>query len=139
MKRSARQGHWVYGVLILTLLLGSVPLQLLPVAAAAARPIGPTTRATAALSAMTPSSHTPASGESFGTPTSTPSKWQPHQQPDGVTPAVSFPAQTISSAGPLTQIVLGNDLSCQVAYARDGGFEFFPALAPGDCGTFLVV
>ena len=47
------------------------------------------------------------------------------------------PAIDIHSAGPLSDIYIGNDLSCQV---RSGGFsstEFFPnASGPGDCGTF---
>ena len=47
------------------------------------------------------------------------------------------PAVDIHSAGPLSDIYIGNDLSCQV---RSGGFsstEFFPnASGPGDCGTF---
>ena len=44
----------------------------------------------------------------------------------------------IHSAGPLSDIYIGNDLGCQV---REGGFsstEFFPnAAGPGDCGTFV--
>ena len=48
------------------------------------------------------------------------------------------PATDIQSAGPLTDIYIGNDLSCQV---RNGGFsstEYFPnANGSGDCGTFL--
>ena len=48
------------------------------------------------------------------------------------------PAIDIHSAGPLSDIYIGNDLSCQV---RSGGFsstEFFPnASGPGDCGTFF--
>ena len=47
------------------------------------------------------------------------------------------PSIDIHSAGPLSDIYIGNDLSCQV---RSGGFsstEFFPnATGPGDCGTF---
>ncbi len=54
--------------------------------------------------------------------------------------AASTPFVDIHSAGPLTDIYIGNDLSCQV---RSGGFsstEFFPnASGPGDCGTFLFV
>ncbi|MGZ4236851.1 MAG: hypothetical protein ACXVHC_00450 [Frankiaceae bacterium] len=50
------------------------------------------------------------------------------------------PAIDIHSAGPLSDIYIGNDLSCQV---RSGGFsstEFFPnASGPGDCGTFLFI
>ena len=50
----------------------------------------------------------------------------------------STPFTDIHSAGPLSDIYIGNDLGCQV---REGGFsstEFFPnAAGPGDCGTFL--
>ncbi len=52
--------------------------------------------------------------------------------------AASTPFTDIHSAGPLSDIYIGNDLGCQV---RSGGFsstEFFPnAAGPGDCGTFL--
>ena len=60
-----------------------------------------------------------------------------------VVPAASAaptPFTDIHSAGPLSDIYIGNDLSCQV---RSGGFsstEFFPnAAGPGDCGTFLFI
>ncbi len=50
------------------------------------------------------------------------------------------PSIDIHSSGPLSDIYIGNDLSCQV---RSGGFsstEFFPnASGPGDCGTFLFI
>ncbi len=50
------------------------------------------------------------------------------------------PYLDIHSAGPLSDIYIGNDLGCQV---REGGFsstEFFPnAAGPGDCGTFLSI
>ena len=50
----------------------------------------------------------------------------------------STPFTDIHSAGPLSDIYIGNDLGCQV---REGGFsstEYFPNVAgPGDCGTFL--
>ena len=50
------------------------------------------------------------------------------------------PFTDIHSAGPLSDIYIGNDLSCQV---QNGGFsstEFFPnAPGPGDCGTFFFV
>ena len=50
------------------------------------------------------------------------------------------PSVNINSAGPLTDIWVGNDLSCQIAHAGDGSFEFYPSdVAPGDCGTFLSV
>ena len=52
--------------------------------------------------------------------------------------AASTPFVDIHSAGPLTDIYIGNDLSCQV---RSGGFsstEFFPnASGPRSCGTFV--
>ena len=52
--------------------------------------------------------------------------------------AAPTPFVDIHSAGPLSDIYIGNDLGCQV---RSGGFsstEFFPnAAGPGDCGTFL--
>ena len=52
----------------------------------------------------------------------------------------STPFVDIHSAGPLSDIYIGNDLSCQV---RGGGFsstEYFPNSAgPGDCGTFLFI
>ncbi|HEX2084228.1 MAG TPA: hypothetical protein VHF89_00975 [Solirubrobacteraceae bacterium] len=41
-------------------------------------------------------------------------------------------------SGPLTRIILGNELSCQVAYSGDAAFELYPSGAtPGDCGTFV--
>jgi hypothetical protein len=49
-------------------------------------------------------------------------------------------AAVISSSGPLTNITIGADLSCQVAYAGDPAFEFYPSTsAPADCGTLLAV
>ena len=52
--------------------------------------------------------------------------------------AASTPFTDIHSAGPLSDIYIGNDLGCQV---RSGGFsttEYSPnASGPGDCGTFL--
>lgn len=51
----------------------------------------------------------------------------------------AVPFVDITSPGPLTAVTLGNELSCQVAYAGDVRFELFPSSAkPGDCGTFLV-
>ena len=51
--------------------------------------------------------------------------------------AVPF-KEIVSSAGPLTNIALGDELSCQVAYRGDARFELFPSAAkPGDCGTFV--
>jgi hypothetical protein len=41
-------------------------------------------------------------------------------------------------AGPLTQVSIGADLSCQVQHTGDTSLEFFPpAASPGDCGTFV--
>jgi hypothetical protein len=52
----------------------------------------------------------------------------------------AVPYKEIASAGPLTSVVLGNELSCQVAYRGDTRFELFPSGArPGDCGTFVAL
>jgi hypothetical protein len=56
--------------------------------------------------------------------------------------AYATPETDITSAGPLTDIGLGNELSCQVSHAGDTSFEFFPTnfppnVTPGDCGTFF--
>src|SRR5439155_2564536 len=52
--------------------------------------------------------------------------------------ATPFP--DISSAGPLTHVYLGNELSCQVAHSGDADLELYPPdTIPGDCGSFLVV
>lgn len=52
----------------------------------------------------------------------------------------STPFVDVHSSGPLSDIYIGNDLSCQV---RNGGFsstEFFPNVGgPSDCGTFVSV
>lgn len=41
-------------------------------------------------------------------------------------------------AGPLTQVSIGVDLSCQVQHTGDSLLEFFSSSAtPGDCGTFV--
>jgi hypothetical protein len=46
----------------------------------------------------------------------------------------------IASAGPLTSVALGDELSCQVAHAGDARLELYPAaVKPGDCGTLLFV
>lgn len=53
--------------------------------------------------------------------------------------------QTISSSGPLTRIILGDDLDCQAQYAGQADGAFYPAAsltanpATGDCGTFVSV
>ncbi|HEV7805271.1 MAG TPA: hypothetical protein VGO80_05615 [Solirubrobacteraceae bacterium] len=52
----------------------------------------------------------------------------------------AVPSQEITSAGPLTSVALGDELSCQVAYSGDARFELFPSsVKPGDCGTFVFV
>jgi uncharacterized repeat protein (TIGR01451 family) len=52
----------------------------------------------------------------------------------------TVPFQDISSGGPLTDIFIGNELSCQVAHAGDDVYELYgPTEAPADCGTFLAV
>ena len=48
------------------------------------------------------------------------------------------PSIDIHSAGPLSDIYIGNDLSCQVRSGAFSSTEFFPnASGPGDCGTFF--
>jgi hypothetical protein len=48
--------------------------------------------------------------------------------------------QVITSAGPLSQIFITDDLACQVAYAGDPAFEFFPSGSEvGNCGTYVSV
>ncbi len=56
------------------------------------------------------------------------------------TPAVT-PFMDIASAGPLTHVWLGNELSCQVQHVADGTtHEFYPpGVIPGDCGTFIAM
>ena len=46
----------------------------------------------------------------------------------------------ITSPGPLNQIFISDTLSCQVAYAGDELFEFYPADSEeGDCGTWVAL
>jgi hypothetical protein len=46
----------------------------------------------------------------------------------------------ITSPGPLSQIFISDTLACQVAYAGDEGFEFFPSTSEeGDCGTWVAL
>jgi hypothetical protein len=46
----------------------------------------------------------------------------------------------IASAGPLTHIFIGNNLSCQVAHTGDADYEMFPpGSQQGSCGTFVLV
>ena len=60
-----------------------------------------------------------------------------------VAPAVALaatPSEDIHSAGPLSDIWIGNELSCQVAHTGNAASEFYPANAGvGDCGTFVAV
>jgi hypothetical protein len=52
----------------------------------------------------------------------------------------AVPFKDISSPGPLQNIYVGDELSCQVRYRGDTSLQFFPPSAtPGDCGTFLAV
>jgi hypothetical protein len=54
--------------------------------------------------------------------------------------SANVPFQHISSPGPVSDIYLGNDLSCQVKLTQDLVFSYYPpAVAPGDCGTFAQV
>ncbi|HEX8123786.1 MAG TPA: hypothetical protein VF549_21225 [Solirubrobacteraceae bacterium] len=40
--------------------------------------------------------------------------------------------------GPLTRVVVGNELSCQVGHSGDASAELYPPTAtPGDCGTLI--
>jgi hypothetical protein len=47
-------------------------------------------------------------------------------------------AQTVQPSGPLTEIALGDDLTCQVAYQGQRQF-YSPNYAPASCGTFVSV
>src|SRR6266436_5563770 len=51
------------------------------------------------------------------------------------------PFMDIASAGPLTHVWLGNELSCQVQHVTDGTtHEFYPpGTIPGDSGTFIAM
>ncbi len=64
----------------------------------------------------------------------------------GATWCLATPSADISSAGPLTHVWVGNDLSCQAQHVFDTpNYEFYPAGAdagnssPGDYGTFLAM
>jgi uncharacterized repeat protein (TIGR01451 family) len=59
----------------------------------------------------------------------------------GATWCLATPAADISSAGPLTHVWVGNDLSCQAQHISDGTtHEFFPSdVTPGDYGTFIAM
>ena len=52
----------------------------------------------------------------------------------------AVPTQDISSAGPLTHVWVGNDLSCQVARAGDAHYSLYPfGSFPASCGTLVSV
>jgi uncharacterized repeat protein (TIGR01451 family) len=54
--------------------------------------------------------------------------------------SANVPYRDIYSDGPLTDIFVGNELSCQVAHTGDSYYELYPpTVAPGDCGTFLSI
>src|SRR5690349_11013997 len=58
---------------------------------------------------------------------------------DGVASA-SLSNTTISSAGPLNNIYLSNQLNCQVDHVGDDLHEFFdPEEVPGACGTLIAI
>ncbi len=49
-------------------------------------------------------------------------------------------ATAIHSAGPLTNIFIGNELNCQVEHTGDTGYEFYDAGSElGACGTLLAI
>src|SRR6266478_3415956 len=59
----------------------------------------------------------------------------------GATWCLATPVADISSAGPLTHVWVGNDLSCQAQHIFDGTtHEFYPSdVTPGDYGTFIAM
>ena len=63
----------------------------------------------------------------------------------GATWCLATQSADISSAGPLTHVWVGNDLSCQAQHMFDApNYEFYPAggdlnLKPGDYGTFIAM
>jgi hypothetical protein len=47
-------------------------------------------------------------------------------------------AEIATPSGPLTRVIVGNELGCQVAYSGDAAFELYPSsTTPGDCGTLI--
>lgn len=52
--------------------------------------------------------------------------------------AAAAAAADISSTGPLTGIIISNDLACQVSHSGDVAFELYGG-ENGSCGTFLAV
>lgn len=56
------------------------------------------------------------------------------------TALAAAPAAEITSAGPLTRIIVSSELNCQVAHEDDSFFEFYPPTSEtGACGTFLAL
>ena len=54
-------------------------------------------------------------------------------------PASAVGGTSISSSGPLTSILVGNDTQCQVFYAGDDDPEFYGSDDSGACGTFVAL
>ena len=53
-------------------------------------------------------------------------------------PAPAWGQATISSPGPLTEIIMGPQLNCQVRYGAEEDFSFFsPSNRIGTCGTYI--
>ena len=57
-------------------------------------------------------------------------------QDDGVAGA-ALTTTTITSAGPLTNIILSNELNCQVNHTGDAAAEFFGGTPIGACATLI--
>jgi hypothetical protein len=56
------------------------------------------------------------------------------------TASANVPFQEIRSPGPISNLWVGNDLSCQAKLTQDEVYSYYPpAVAPGDCGTFVQV
>ncbi len=54
--------------------------------------------------------------------------------------AAAAAAADISSAGPLSHVLITPDLNCQIAHVEDRSYEFYAPEDPtGSCGTFLFV
>src|ERR671936_1969406 len=59
----------------------------------------------------------------------------------GGSASANVPTVDIGSAsGPLTQVAVGADLSCQTKHTGDAAGEWYPPSGtPADCGTFMVI
>jgi hypothetical protein len=52
----------------------------------------------------------------------------------------NVPFQQITSPGPISDIWIGNELSCQAKLTQDDVYSYYPpSTAPGDCGTFAQI